>query len=95
MAFGGGAEHDTRGAYAPRNLFEQLPQILKHRFFFVSARAIGEKEFLAQVQCLCLYCIGTKPVAYRSQESISVTLIFSRVPCVINRSYIELIERYF
>jgi hypothetical protein len=32
---------------------------------------------------------------YRSQESISVPLIFCRVPCVITRSHIELIERYF
>ena len=78
-----------------RNLFEQLPQILKHGVFFVRARAIGEKELLAQVQCLSLHCSGTKPISYRSQESISVPLIFCRVPCVINRSHIELIERYF
>ena len=77
------------------NLFEQLPQILKHGVFFVRARAIGEKELLAQVQCLSLHCRGTKPIPYRSQESISVPLIFCRVPCVINRSHIELIERYF
>ena len=38
------------------NLFEQLPQILKHGVFFLRARAIGEKELLAQVQCLSLYC---------------------------------------
>src|SRR6266550_4524798 len=78
-----------------RNLFEQLPQILKHGVFFVRARAIGEKELLAQVQCLSLHCRGTKPIPYRSQESISVSLIFSRVPCVSNRSDIELIEWYF
>jgi hypothetical protein len=78
-----------------RNLFEQLPQILKHGVFFVRARAISEKELLAQVQCLSLHCSGTKPIPYRSQESISVPLIFFRVPCVINRSHIELIERYF
>ena len=30
-------------------LFEQLPQILKHGVFFVRARAIGDKELLAQV----------------------------------------------
>src|SRR5437016_4984539 len=77
------------------DLFEQLPQILKHCVFFVGARAIGEEELLAQVQCLCLHCSGTKPVPYRSQESISVPLIFCRVPCVINRSHIELIERHF
>jgi hypothetical protein len=28
---------------------------LEHGVFFVRARAIGEKELLAQVQCLCLY----------------------------------------
>jgi hypothetical protein len=77
------------------NLFEELPQILKDGVFFVRARAIGDKELLAQVQCLSLHCIGTKPIAYRSQESISVPLIFFRVPRVINRSQSELIERYF
>jgi hypothetical protein len=45
-------------------LFEELPQILKHGIFFVRPRAIGEKELLAQVQCLPLYCCGTKPVLY-------------------------------
>src|SRR5256884_9966118 len=78
-----------------RDLFEQLPQILKHGVLFVRARAIGDKELLAQVQCLSLHCSGTKPIPYRSQESISVPLIFSRVPCVSNRSDIELIEWYF
>src|SRR5438094_6111393 len=78
-----------------RNLFEQLLQILKHDVFFVRARAIGEKELLAQVQCLSLHSSGIKPVLYRSQELISVHLTFARVPCVINRSRIELIERYF
>src|SRR5437762_1126693 len=82
------------GGSNPR-LFEQLPQILKHGVFFVRARAIGEKELLAQVQCLSLHCSGIKPIPYRSQESISVALIFCRVPCVINRSHIELIEWYF
>jgi hypothetical protein len=53
-------------------LFEQLLQILKHGLFFVRARAIGDKELLAQVQCLSLHCGGTKPISYRSQESISV-----------------------
>jgi hypothetical protein len=38
-----------------RNLFEQLLQILKHGVFFVRLRAIGEEEFLAQVQCLSLH----------------------------------------
>ncbi len=80
----------TRG----RNLFEQLPQMLKHDVFFVRLRAIGEKELLAQIQCLCLYRIGTKPIADRTQEFISVHLTFSRVPCVTNRSRVELIERY-
>src|SRR5437868_14075317 len=69
-----------------RNLFEQLLQILKHGVFFFRARAIGNKELLAQVQCLSLHCSGTKPIPYRSQELISVPLIFSRVPCVTNRS---------
>ena len=78
-----------------QNLFEQLPQILKHGVFFLRARAIGEKELLAQVQCLSLHCSGTKPIPYRSQELISVHLTFCRVPCVINRSHIELIKRYF
>jgi hypothetical protein len=55
----------------------------------------GEKELLAQVQCLSLHCSGTKPVIYRSQELISVPLTFSRVPRLINRSRVELIERYF
>jgi hypothetical protein len=77
-----------------QRLFEQLPQMLKHDVFFVGARAIGEKELLAQVQCLRLYCIGTKPIADRTQEFISVHLTFSRVPCVTNRSRVELIERY-
>src|SRR5207248_11546156 len=76
-------------------LFEQLPQILKHGVFFVRARAISEKELLAQVQRLSLHCSGTKPIPYRSQELVSVPLIFSRVPCVANRSHIEPIERYF
>src|ERR1041385_3245463 len=39
-----------------RGLFEQLPQILKHDVFFVRARAIGDKELLAQVQCFSLHC---------------------------------------
>src|SRR5438067_10653751 len=77
------------------NLFEQFLQILKHGVFFVRARAISEKEFLAQVQCLSLHCSSTKPIPYRSQESVSVPFIVCRVPCVINRSQIELIERYF
>src|SRR6266498_5571237 len=76
-------------------LFEQLPQILKHGVFFVRARAIGKKELLAQLQCLSLHCSGIKPILYRSQELISVPLIFCRVPCVTNRSHIELIERCF
>src|SRR5207248_10777417 len=80
---------------AVRSLVEQLPQILKHGVFFVRARAIGDKELLAQVQCLSLHCSGAKPIPYRSQQSISVPLIFSRVPCVTNRSDIELIEWYF
>jgi hypothetical protein len=80
--------------YSIRNLFEQLPQILKHGVFFVRARAISDKELLAQIQCLSLHCRGIKPVPYRSQELIFVHLTFSRVPCVINRSHIELIERY-
>src|SRR5438067_1434608 len=50
------------GAYAPRNLFEQRPQILKHGVFFVRARALGKKELLAQVQCLSLHYRGIKPV---------------------------------
>jgi hypothetical protein len=41
---------------------------LKHGVFFVRARAIGEGELLAQVQCLSLHCSGTKPTPYRSQE---------------------------
>src|SRR5438552_5368606 len=44
------------------NLFEQLSQILQHGVFFVRAHAIGEKELLAQVQCLSLHCSGIKPV---------------------------------
>src|SRR5438552_14322554 len=76
------------------NLFEQLPQILKHDVFFVRARAIGEKELLAQIQCLSLHCGGIKPFPYRSEEFFSVPRILTRVPCVINRSHIELIERY-
>ena len=78
-----------------RNLFEQRPQILKHGVFFVRLHAISDKELLAQVHCLSLHSSGIKPIPYRSQESISVPLIFSRVPCVTNRSHIELIERYF
>src|ERR1700747_3343228 len=78
-----------------RLLFEQRPQILKYGVFFVRARAISEKELLAQVQCLSLHCSGTKSVPYPSQELISVHLMFSRSPCVINRFRIELIERYF
>src|SRR5947207_11653169 len=69
--------------------------MLKHGVFFVTARAIGDKELLAQVQCLSLHCSGIKPIPYRSQELISVHLTFARVPCVTNRSRIELIERYF
>src|SRR6516162_1350600 len=75
-------------------LFEQLPQILKHGVFFVRARAIGDKELLARVQRSSVHSRGIKPVPYRSQELISVYLTFSRVPCVTNRSHIELIERY-
>jgi hypothetical protein len=40
----------TRDGRAPRNLFEQPPQILKHVVFFVRARAISDEELLAQVQ---------------------------------------------
>ena len=58
----------TRDARAPQNLFEQPPQILKHVLFFVRARVDGEKELLAQVQCLSLHSRGFKPVLYRSQE---------------------------
>src|SRR6476620_5399872 len=68
--------------------------MLKHYVFFVRLRAIGEKELLAQVQCLCLYCVSTKPIADRTQEFISVHLTFSRVSCVTNRSRVELIKRY-
>src|SRR5437762_8263461 len=78
-----------------RCLFEQLSQILKHGVFFVRLRAIGEKELLAQVQCLSLHCPGIKSIPYRTQEFISVHLAFSRIPCVTNRSRIELIEWYF
>ena len=59
------------GFNGPNNhwhLFEQLFQILKHGVFFVRVRAIGEKELLAQVQCLSLHCSGTQPVLYRNQE---------------------------
>ena len=52
----------TRDGRAPRNLFEQLPQILKHFLFFIGARAISEKEILAEVQCLSLYCRGIESV---------------------------------
>jgi hypothetical protein len=52
---------------------------LKCVVFFVRLRAIGDKELLAQVQCLCLYCIGIKSVPYRTQEFISVPFILSRV----------------
>ena len=76
-------------------LFEQIFQILKHGVFFVRARAISDKELLAQVQCFSLHYSGIKPIPYRSQELISVPLIFSRGPCVINRSRIELIEGTF
>ena len=31
------------------NLFEQLPQILKHGVFFVRLRAVSEKELMAEV----------------------------------------------
>jgi hypothetical protein len=55
---------------------------LKHCVFFLRAGAIGEKELLAKLQCLSLYCRGSKPIPYRSQESISVPLIFCRVPIV-------------
>ena len=75
-------------------LFEQRPQILEHDVFFVGARAISEKKLLAQVQCLFLYGRGINPVPCRNQELISVHLTFSRVPCVIDRSRVKLIERY-
>jgi hypothetical protein len=73
-----GFQTNTPAACAPQNaqiqsLFEQLPQILKHGVFFVRARAIGEKELLAQVQCSSLHSHGTKPVPYRSQEFILYT----------------------
>src|SRR4029077_19896522 len=89
------AIRDSSIATFGKNLFEQLSQILKHGVFFPRARAIGEKELLAQIQCLSLHCRGSKPIPYRSQELISVHLTFTRVSCVINRSRIELIERYF
>jgi len=47
---------------------------LKQDVFFVRLRAIVNKELLTQVQCLCLYCIGTQPGADRTQEFISVHL---------------------
>jgi hypothetical protein len=53
----------------PPLLFEQLSQILKHGVFFVRARAVGDKELLAQAQCLSFRSSGTKPFPYRSQES--------------------------
>src|SRR6266571_1619164 len=90
-----GSRAKAQPAAGITRLFEQLLQILKHGLFFVGARAIGDKELLAQVQCLSLHCSGTKPIPYRSQELISVPRIFSRVPCVSNRSHIELIEWYF
>jgi hypothetical protein len=68
------APNATREARMLPGLFEQLPQILKHGVFFVRARAIGEKELLAQVQCLSLHCSGIKSVPYRTQELISVHL---------------------
>ena len=74
------AIRDSSIATFGKNLFEQLSQILKHGVFFLRARAIREKELLAQVQCLSLRCWGTKPIPYRSQELISVHLTFSCVP---------------
>ena len=41
------------------DLFEQLPQILKHGLFFVRERAISDKELLAQVQRFPFHCNGT------------------------------------
>src|ERR1041385_1123037 len=92
------AEHDTRAACAPqmekgKKLFEQRSQVLKHFVFFFRLRAVSEKEFLAQVQRFHSHCWSIKPVLYRTEEFISVYLAFSRVPCVTNRSDIELIER--
>src|SRR5947207_15525534 len=89
------APNTTRGARMLPDLFEQLPQILKHGVFFLRARAIDEKELLAQVQGLSLHGSSTKLIPYRNQELISVHLTFTRVTCVINRSRVELIERYF
>jgi hypothetical protein len=43
---------------------------LKHFVFFVRARAISEKELLAQVQRLSFHCRGLKPASYRCQEFI-------------------------
>ena len=83
------------GAYAPRTLFEQRPQILKHFVFFLRLRAIGEEEFLAQVQRFSSHCRGIKPVLYGTQEFIPVHLALSRVPRVTDRSHLELIEWRF
>src|SRR5262249_6764038 len=89
------SDREPEGSVMTWNLFEQLPQILKHFVFFVRARAISEKELLAQVQCFPFHCRRIKPVLYRSQEFISVHLAFSGVPRVTNRSHSELIERRF
>jgi len=59
-----------------------------------AARAISRQRAPGTGPNACPFTAsGTKPIPYRSQESISVPLIFCRVPCVINRSHIELIER--
>src|SRR5581483_10396194 len=76
------------------NLFKQLPQILKDDFFFVRARTISEKKFLAQFHGSSFHTICIEPLLYRTQKLISVYLTFPRAPCVTDRSRIELIKRY-
>src|SRR5581483_9962541 len=60
------------------NLFKQLPQILKDDFFFVRARTISEKKFLAQFHGSSFHTIGIEPLLYRTQKLISVYLTFPR-----------------
>jgi len=53
--------------------------MLKHGVFFLRARAIGEKELLARVQCLSLHCSGTKPVLYPAKIPLCTPDSLSRV----------------
>jgi hypothetical protein len=74
--------------------FQQLPQILKHASSSSERAPSATKSFWYRSNA-CPFTAAVPSLSFRSQELFSVHRAFSRVPCVINRSESELIERYF